>query len=219
MNSLHLVEGGPAQEAIIPAAVATALRERKVVDLVSLGNDRYLASPGYQLGIANFGGFVVRIDAKLDITQLVFMIGFTRQVSWDITPVELAPHDNFVDAVAHAFVQQAAVAIRPGLLQGYHEIEDELAVGAVETSRRDRAEAGRPKLLARSPHRPLNSIGRRPHAHRSRPSHQREITAHPLVKPRIPTGELHSQPRLCDELRKFSLVKFTLTAQVCVRCW
>jgi 5-methylcytosine-specific restriction enzyme subunit McrC len=123
VNSLHFVEGGPAQEVIIPVSIATVLSERRILDLVALGESRYLASPGYQVGIVNINGFVVRIDAKLDVNQLVFMIGFARRVSWDIAPVDLAAHGTFVPVLAEAFLQQANAAIRPGLLQGYHDQE------------------------------------------------------------------------------------------------
>jgi 5-methylcytosine-specific restriction enzyme subunit McrC len=128
VNSLHFLEGGPSQEATIPAAVAHVLSERKICDLVALGNDRYLVSPGFRIGIVNINGFDVRIDAKLDINQLVYLIGFAPEVLWDHGPIELAPDDNLVDVLVQAFLQQATLAVRPGLLQGYHEREDELAV-------------------------------------------------------------------------------------------
>lgn len=125
---IELVEGGAPVEATLDAELVELLVARRIIDAVPLASGRWFVSPRTKVGSVHVGGVTVAVAPKIPIEHIVFLLGYAKDPGWIVTPVEFAPHDEFVQAVADAFARQAGEALRRGAIQGYRETEDELAV-------------------------------------------------------------------------------------------
>lgn len=81
------------------------------------------------VGAARIGDVELHIRPKTPITRLLFLLGYARQPGrWQHEQVHVGEHRDLVPALAHAFVRAAERALRPGVLQGYQEVEEALPV-------------------------------------------------------------------------------------------
>ena len=123
MEVIEFVEGGPAVEVTISADVVEFLVGQRIADAIAIGPSRWLITPRTKVGAVSVAGVTVRVAPKLPVDQIVFLLGYANDPGWLSSLVEFAPHDEFVQAVADAFVRHAASALRRGAIQGYQETE------------------------------------------------------------------------------------------------
>ena len=126
MPTVDLIEGGPPIEVSVDSDVIDFLSRQRIADAVTIGPGRWLLTPKTRVGAVRRGDVTIRVAPKLPIDQIVFLLGYASNPGWLHSTVEFAPHDEFVQAVADAFVRQATEALGRGAIQGYRETDDEL---------------------------------------------------------------------------------------------
>ncbi|MDQ2707097.1 MAG: McrC family protein [Actinomycetota bacterium] len=100
-----------------------------------------------RVGVARVGDVEVWIPPKLPIDRLLFLAGYARKPDgWREEIVGLEPHRELVPAVAQALWRLVERALRPGLLQGYHTVEESAMVlrGRLREADQLRRHHGRP---------------------------------------------------------------------------
>jgi 5-methylcytosine-specific restriction enzyme subunit McrC len=90
-------------------------------------------SAARRVGAARLGtgayAIEVRIEPKLPIRRLLFLVGYARQGTlWRQEEVDAGQHPDLLPAVAHAFVRAAERALAGGILQGYRRVDEALPV-------------------------------------------------------------------------------------------
>lgn len=129
MSQVHLLEGGPPAIADLADDVVHRLVEARIVTAYPLGSGRWELTAAAQVGVVQAGPVTVWIQPKLPIARLLFLLGYARRPGWRRD--DTVAYDTVADllpALARAFVDQADRALRPGLLQGYQELDDALPV-------------------------------------------------------------------------------------------
>ncbi len=85
----------------------------------------WLVSASGKVGAARAGDVEISIRPKVRIDRLLFLAGYAvNPAGWRDEQVPLPEADDLVPAVAHALWRQAERALRPGLLQGYRELDE-----------------------------------------------------------------------------------------------
>lgn len=103
-----------------------------------------------KVGALRIAGLEVSIAPKIPIRRLFFLLGFavdpTRGWRAEEDLVSTGAHEGVVPALAHVFERLADRALRQGLLQGYHAVEDALPVvrGRIRTAEQMRRRHGIP---------------------------------------------------------------------------
>ncbi|MEU6142239.1 restriction endonuclease [Streptomyces sp. NPDC047081] len=103
-----------------------------------------------KVGAVQIAGVEVSITPKIPIRRLFFLLGYTADPTrgWRAEEdlVATGAHEGVVPAVAHVFERLADRALRQGLLQGYHAVEDALPVvrGRIRTAEQMRRHHGIP---------------------------------------------------------------------------
>jgi 5-methylcytosine-specific restriction enzyme subunit McrC len=129
VNRIELHEVGRAKTYDLDEASAAALAESKLVKLRRLHDGRWEVSANRKVGVARVAGVEVRINPKLKISRLFFMMGYyTKAIAWRDEDVVVTEAEDLVTAMAAVFERQASQALRQGALQGYELVEDTLAV-------------------------------------------------------------------------------------------
>jgi 5-methylcytosine-specific restriction enzyme subunit McrC len=86
---------------------------------------RWLVRATGRVGVARIGDLEVRIQPKVRIDRLLFMLGYAlNPAGWREELVGLAEVDDLVPALAHALWRQSERAVTQGLLQGYRVHEE-----------------------------------------------------------------------------------------------
>lgn len=125
---IELREGGDPVFADVDATVLDALVASDIVDV------QYRSSGGVGLlakrkvGVTRVGPVVVRIQPKVPIQRILWLLGFTSDAGWRAGAVPFTVAADLVTAIADAYLRQIEPALEEGPLQGYHEVEDELTV-------------------------------------------------------------------------------------------
>ena len=125
---LHLVEGGPSKTVELDDTVGDALSRSKAVVATRLGSGMWEVAPTTQVGVAVIAGVTVWVKPKVDIGRIIYLMGFARKPGWQADTVAVGEVDDLLAALALAFCEQAERAVETGLLQGYTEVDDSLAV-------------------------------------------------------------------------------------------
>ncbi len=125
---ISLREGDRAKEFILSDAVGERLRSSELVGAVRLRTDVWEVAPLTKVGVIRIGDVTVRIEPKVAIDQLLFLISFAVKITWSEGLVGVGEHLDLVSMVAHTFVRHAERVVEAGLLQGYREIDDSSAV-------------------------------------------------------------------------------------------
>ena len=114
----------------VPDEAAEALCLAGVVSGRPVSPGRWELSDNGLVGVVQVGEVTVWVRPKLDIARLVWLIGYAKSPGWRAgdDPVRLGWADDLVPALADAMASQAERALATGLLQGYQELDDELAV-------------------------------------------------------------------------------------------
>jgi 5-methylcytosine-specific restriction enzyme subunit McrC len=121
---IELREGGPPIVRSLADASARPLGDSGIVTTVPLGANQWQITAGTKIGAARVGDVLVRIQPKVDIHRVLFLLGYARNPGWQERTVPFDAVPDLVSALAHAFAIQAERAVERGLLQGYVEIED-----------------------------------------------------------------------------------------------
>jgi len=85
----------------------------------------WLVAPSGKVGAARVGDVVVRVEPKVPIARLLFLLGYSAHgAAWREDLVEVESADDLVPAVAQALWRQVSRAIHQGLLPGYVTVEE-----------------------------------------------------------------------------------------------
>jgi 5-methylcytosine-specific restriction enzyme subunit McrC len=128
VNRIDLDEIG-ATTCDLDDASAAALSDSKLVKLRKLHNGRWEVRANQKVGVARVAGIEIRINPKLDISRLFFMMGYyTKTINWRDEDVVVTQAEDLVTTMAIVFERQAARALSLGALQGYNSIDNTSAV-------------------------------------------------------------------------------------------
>lgn len=127
---VSLREYGDPAEVRLGLEQARALGGAGLVDVVATGEPgSWLLVPSGRVGAVACGDLHVRVDPKVTIDRIVFMLGYTlRGISWRDSTVEVEEHAEIVHVLAEVFARAVATALKPGMLQGYRTVEEALPV-------------------------------------------------------------------------------------------
>ena len=128
MITVEVTESGPGTEVELTVGQAATLAASRIVTVAPLTAGRWLASGTGKVGVVQIDDITLRVIPKLAIGRIFYLLGFGRKFEWrdDLVPYETAT--DLVHVLADAFVRQADRALGRGVLQGYVERDDELAV-------------------------------------------------------------------------------------------
>jgi 5-methylcytosine-specific restriction enzyme subunit McrC len=127
---VSLREYGDPAEVRLGLEQARALGGAGLVDVVATGEPgSWLLVPSGRVGAVACGDVNVRVDPKVTIDRIVFMLGYTlRGISWRDATVDVEEHAEIVHVLAEVFARAVASALKPGMLQGYQTVEEALPV-------------------------------------------------------------------------------------------
>lgn len=128
MTPIDVPEAGEGREYRLTVAQAALLEASKLVTVAPVGDHRWLVSGTGKVGVATVSDMTVRIRPKLEIRRIFFLLGFGRRFEWRDDLVHYDTTADLVHVLAEAFVRQADRALGRGVIQGYVERDDELAV-------------------------------------------------------------------------------------------
>jgi 5-methylcytosine-specific restriction enzyme subunit McrC len=138
VTTIHLREAGPAALALLDAEQARRLAAAEVVDVrPGPAANQWLIRADSKVGAARVGDIELRIDPKVPVQRLLFLVGYARNPGvWREETVGLPDVDGLVPALAGALWRQADRALRSGLLQGYRTVDETSTVlrGRVRSS-------------------------------------------------------------------------------------
>lgn len=129
-SPLILREGATAKLVELPLDIAEALVSSGIVQLVrSERANWWEASALKHIGVVSVGGWQVVIQPKIEISRLVFLMGYARNPTfWRNDRVRLDAESELPEALADAFLRLTRAAVGQGLLKGYRTVEDSLPV-------------------------------------------------------------------------------------------
>lgn len=128
--SVHLVEASRPIDVAMPRVVALGLAEHKIATVVPTSDEGIWRVTSVQrVGVVLIAGHVVRIEPKLPIARLFFLLGYAngRRI-WRDEDLDLDDDHGILAAVAQAFIRQVGSAVSKGLLQGYRSMRESAAV-------------------------------------------------------------------------------------------
>ncbi len=128
MITIDVAESGEGALVELSVANAALLEASNIVSVAPSTDGRWLVSGIGKVGVARIGEMTVRMSPKLPIGRIFFLLGYGTKFKWRD---DLVPYDSAADLVhvlADAFTRQADRALGRGVIQGYVEREDELAV-------------------------------------------------------------------------------------------
>ena len=127
MIELELDELGPPTEFVLSPDEGRLLAASGVVTAVPslYAPGRWLVGPAGKVGAARVGNVVVRIRPKVEISRLLFMLGYSlHDAAWQASTVDVGEALDLVPAIAQALWRQVSRAIHQGLLPGYVTCEE-----------------------------------------------------------------------------------------------
>ncbi|MEA5121910.1 MAG: hypothetical protein VB040_11680 [Propionibacterium sp.] len=129
-NPLILREGDPSRLVELRREVVDALTAAGVVQVWPTDRPGWWeVTPGSQIGVVTVAGLQVVIEPKIDISRLVFLMGYARRPDfWCDNWAQLDADADLPEALADAFVRLAKRALEQGLLKGYVTVDETSAV-------------------------------------------------------------------------------------------
>jgi 5-methylcytosine-specific restriction enzyme subunit McrC len=124
---IDLAELGPPVERALTLTQGRMLAASEVVTAVpSLDQPGWwLVGPNGKIGAARIGDAVVRIQPKVEISRLLFLLGYSiHGAAWRAEAVDVSTSPGLVPAIAEALWRQVSRAIHQGLLPGYVVVEE-----------------------------------------------------------------------------------------------
>ncbi len=127
---LTLRENEPARAVDLSLEEAETLASAELAIVSrSPGAHRWEVAAGSKVGVVRVGDLQVTVQPKIPISRLLFLVGYSRRPNhWRELPIQLDPHADLPDALAHAFAHWARRALEQGLLQGYLTVDEALPV-------------------------------------------------------------------------------------------
>ncbi len=128
MITVEIQETGPGAPFELTQTQAAALERSGLVNVRLGDGGTWVVSGAGKVGVALVGDVVVRVQPKVPIGRIFWLLGYGRGFAWRD---DLVPYDTEVDlvpAIAEAFARQADRALGRGVVHGYIEHDDELAV-------------------------------------------------------------------------------------------
>lgn len=151
MIEIRLREAGPAVSVVLEAEQARRLAASGLVDIrPGPATNRWMVRADKRVGAARIADMELRIDPKVPVERLLFLVGYARDPRvWREETVGLPYAASLVPALAGALWRQADRALRPGLLQGYRTMDDTSTVlrGRLRESEQMSRRLGRPLPL------------------------------------------------------------------------
>lgn len=127
MIEIELDEVKPASEWSLSADQGRLLAASGVVSAVPspFRPGTWLVGAARKVGAARIGDVVVRINPKVQISRLLFLVGHSMHgAAWQPSEVDIDESADLIPAVAQALWRQVARAIHQGLLPGYVTVEE-----------------------------------------------------------------------------------------------
>jgi 5-methylcytosine-specific restriction enzyme subunit McrC len=123
---LRLTEAGPAQSVALNAEQARRLTAANILDVrPGAVADSWTVRAARKVGAARVGDIEVRIEPKVPVARLLFLLGYARSAQdWRDEIVSVPAQVDLIPAVAAALWRQIERALRQGLLQGYQTFEE-----------------------------------------------------------------------------------------------
>lgn len=131
MISIPLSEVGQPVSLALDPAQGRLLAASDVVTAIPSAErpGEWLVGPAGKVGAARIGDVVVRIEPKVPIARLLFLLGYSMHgAAWQSSSVPVAEEPDLVSAVAQALWRQVSRAIHQGLLPGYVVVEESSTV-------------------------------------------------------------------------------------------
>ena len=128
MTVVDVSETGPGTPHRLTRTQARELSASKAVNVEQIHDHSWLVSGNGKVGVVRVADMTVRVQPKLPIGRIFFLLGYGRKFTWHDDVVSYDTTDDVVHVLADAFVRQAERALGRGVLQGYVEHDDELAV-------------------------------------------------------------------------------------------
>jgi len=128
-RTISLTESSGPVRAHLPDAVVQALITSKIATVSPAPEGAWDLAPARKVGVLRVGDWTVRIRPKIAIDRLVFLMGYARDPRfWRERPVAVDVEKDLPEALGEAFSRLATDALSQGLLHGYVEVEESLAV-------------------------------------------------------------------------------------------
>lgn len=127
---MELEEFGESQTTSMTDTQADALTRTGLVEPIRLSRPGWWElRPSGKVGAVRIGQLEIRVAPKIQIDRLIFLLSFRlRGVSWQESVVGVETADDMIQVLAEIYANAVALAIRPGLLQGYRIAEEGLSV-------------------------------------------------------------------------------------------
>jgi 5-methylcytosine-specific restriction enzyme subunit McrC len=127
---VRLVESGEPLVVTLTDDVAAALTASRLVAVEAWGGGRYRLVPGLRVGAVRVGAgdsaVEVRVEPKVGIARLLFLLGYAADPGWREEDVAVDEADDLLPAVVDALARSCSRALAGGVLQGYHVVDDAL---------------------------------------------------------------------------------------------
>jgi len=126
--TIEVSETGDGAEVDLTVAQAASLAASGIVSVGPTTAARWSVRGTGKVGVVRIEDVTLRVTPKLPIGRIFYLLGFGRRFEWrdDLVPYETAT--DLAHVLADAFVRQADRALGRGVIQGYVERDDELAV-------------------------------------------------------------------------------------------
>lgn len=99
--------------------MAAALAATGLVDVgIGQATGRWRLVAGSRVGVAVGGGWELRVSPRIEVAQLMFLLGYARADGWGDPVVGFSRDDDLFAAIASGFASRAEAAIRPAPLSG-----------------------------------------------------------------------------------------------------
>lgn len=130
MRHIVLTEGGPAQVLALSRPQVDALLDHELVDVAATTDaGLWEVVAAKKVGAARVGDLQVTVKPKVELSRLIFMLGYAMNPSgWSQDQVALEEDDDLWPAMAEAYGRLASKTLEQGVLQGYRTLEESGAV-------------------------------------------------------------------------------------------
>jgi 5-methylcytosine-specific restriction enzyme subunit McrC len=128
MITIEVQETGPGILVELTTRQAAELDRSNLVTVRLGDGGGWQVSGAGRVGVATVGDMVVRVRPKVSIARVFYLLGYGRGFSWRDDLVPYDTESDLVHVIAESFARQADRALGRGVVHGYVEYDDELAV-------------------------------------------------------------------------------------------
>lgn len=115
-------------EVLLDADQARLLAESKLVDVQTIGAQRYRLLPNGRVGAVRFEDLQIEVTPKekLGVAHLLFLLGYAKDPGFRPESVTAEAHGDLWPTMAHSLVASVERALTAGMLQGYRSKQEAL---------------------------------------------------------------------------------------------